>query len=269
MVLKQLKKIRNNNELSKYDFGKDSWGYNGPDYQGYGGWNWGSNKFTNTTPQIGFSNPPTQVPKTPINNPTTTNTASGLNSAANTAGQAFGIASSALGFGSSMLTSFGKVQSVNQLQNDAGYGNGSINGINYTRLNNIDVARENKQVSSENTSNTLGAVGSGAALGSTIGSVAGPFGMLIGGAAGAVTGLVGGLFGGAARKRKLRRQIYEAQQLTDRTNQFNRSDADSSALQQQYAAKYGDDNQLLYANKGKDLNNDYFKKKRKSLKQPQ
>jgi prephenate dehydrogenase len=68
-------------------------------------------------------------------------------------------------------------------------------------------------------------------LGASIGSIIPGLGTIAGGVIGGAAGLVGGLFGGASRKRKLRKQIYNAQQLTDRTNQFNRSDADTSALQ--------------------------------------
>ena len=256
MVLKQYKRIKNTNELSKYDYGKDfTWGSSQQSYPGYNGWDWGKNNFgqsVSNTPKIQQTNvqtaPQNSVPQSNATIPT-----AGID----LGGAAFGIGSSAIGFAGSMFNSFGKVQSTQQLQNDAGTSSSSIDGIGYTRYNNIDKNREMKQVESENTSNTLGAAGSGAMLGASIGSIIPGLGTIAGGVIGGVTGLVGGLFGGASRKRKLRKQIYNAQQLTDRTNQFNRSDADTSALQQNYLNKYGNnDGQLLYANNGKDINYD-------------
>ena len=90
-------------------------------------------------------------------------------------------------------------------------------------------------------------MGKGASLGASIGSVAGPVGGLIGGAVGAVGGLVGGLFGGAARRRKMRRMIAEAKDKAFRQNDFSRSGALTSAMQQQYAQEFGDtESQSLY-----------------------
>ena len=206
MDLKQLKRIKNNKELYKYDDGKEN--------------------IQNT-------------PKSSIG------------------GASFGIGLSALSFGGSLLNSFGGVQSTQQLQNDVGQSYGSIGGISYTKQNNIDKDREMSTLGAQNTSNTISTVGSGAALGASIGSIVPGLGTVAGGIVGGAVGLIGGLFGGASRKRKLRRKMYEAQQLTDRTNQFNRSDADTSALQQNYLNKYGNnDGQLLYANNGKDINYD-------------
>ena len=269
MGLKQLKRIKNNRELSTYHTGKENL------------WDWGTGTYNNqipnsaplgvhtyTSPSLSFSS---KQKIQPIQQSTQQpgQTLSKLSSAGYAGeGAALGIATSALGFAGSVANSFGGVQSTQQLQNDAGTGYGSIGGISYTKQNDINKDMEMKQLGASNTSNTLGSTTSGMSLGGAIGSVAGPVGGLIGAGIGGVAGLVTGLFGGASRKRKLRRKMYQAQQLTDRTNQFNRSDADTQLLQQQYAQKYGDnDNQLLYANKGKDIKND-FKKKRIVLKQP-
>lgn len=270
MGLKQLKRIKNTKKLEKYDTGTTDYGWNywntpKQSYQGANGWDWGTSKFNTQTnnPQLSF---------TPVNfSQPVAGATEGLSSAAkaaNTAGAAMNIGASALNFGGSVFSSFGGVQSTQQLQNDAGYGHGSIGGINYTTYNNIDKNKEMSDLSTSNTSNTLGSTTSGMALGASIGSLAGPVGGVIGAGVGAIAGFATGLFGGASRKRKLRRRIYEAQQLTDRTNQFNRSDADTQGLQQTYAQQYGDsDNQLLYANNGKDTNND-FEKKHIFLRQP-
>ena len=274
MGLKQLKRIKNNRELSTYDPGKENL------------WDWGTGTYNNqipnsapqgvhtyTSPSLSFSSKqkiqPIQIQPIQQSTQQPGQTLSKLSSAGYAGeGAALGIATSAIGFAGSVANSFGGVQSTQQLQNDAGTGYGSIGGISYTKQNDINKDMEMKQLGASNTSNTLGSTTSGMSLGGAIGSVAGPVGGLIGAGIGGVAGLVTGLFGGSSRKRKLRRKMYEAQQLTDRTNQFNRSDADTQSLQQQYAQQYGNnDGQLLYANKGKDIKND-FKKKRIVLKRP-
>ena len=174
----------------------------------------------------------------------------------NGVGAGINIASSAVNFAGNTINSFSKnsLDSVDTLSTNAGTSNGYINGINYQRVNDIDSNSEMNKVNAENTSNTLSTVGSGAALGATVGSIIPGLGTVVGGAIGAVGGLVTGLFGGASRKRKAERRIYEAKQLQLRTNQFNRSSADTQGLQQDYARQYGNnDNKLLYANKGKDV----------------
>lgn len=130
---------------------------------------------------------------------------------------------------------------------DAGTSSGNIGGISYTRQNDVNAAQISAQTGAENTANTVGLMGKGASLGASIGSVAGPVGGLIGGAVGAIGGLVGGLFGGAARRRKMRRMIAEAKDKAFRQNDFSRSGALTSAMQQQYAQEFGDtESQSLY-----------------------
>ena len=90
-------------------------------------------------------------------------------------------------------------------------------------------------------------MGKGASLGASIGSVAGPVGGLIGGAVGAIGGLVGGLFGGGRRHAAMRRRIAEAQNRALRQNDFSRSGALTTVMQQNYAREYGDtESQSLY-----------------------
>ncbi len=130
---------------------------------------------------------------------------------------------------------------------DAGTSSGNIGGVGYTRQNDVDSAQISAQTSAENSANTVGLMGKGASLGASIGSVAGPVGGLIGGAVGAIGGLVGGLFGGASRKRKMRRMIAEAKNKAFRQNDYARSGALTSAMQQQYAQEFGDtESQSLY-----------------------
>ena len=127
-------------------------------------------------------------------------------------------------------------------------------GVNYQAQNDIDKSQAMDDISASNTTNTLAMTGSGAAAGAAIGSVVPGVGTLIGGAAGAIIGGIAGLFGGKKAREKQRKRIQNAQQNANLINQVNRSSAASEGLQQQYYMDNGttyDD--LLYANRGKDL----------------
>lgn len=128
-------------------------------------------------------------------------------------------------------------------------------GVNYQAQNDIDKSQAMADISASNTTNTLAMTGSGAAAGAAVGTAIVPgIGSLIGGAAGALTGIVTGLFGGKKAREKQRKKIQNAQQNANLINQVNRSAAASEGLQQQYYMDNGttyDD--LLYANRGKDL----------------
>lgn len=138
-------------------------------------------------------------------------------------------------------------KTADDLLQEAGSDQGSIGGVSYTSQNDVDAKQIAAQTSAENKANTIGLMGKGASLGASVGSVAGPVGGLIGGAVGAIGGLVGGLFGSSKRKREMRRRIAEAQNKTYRTNEFSKSGALTSVLQQNYAREYGDtETQSLY-----------------------
>lgn len=127
-------------------------------------------------------------------------------------------------------------------------------GVNYQAQNDIDKSQAMDDISSSNTANTLAMTGSGAAAGAAIGSIVPGVGTLIGGAAGAIIGGITGLFGGRKARERQRKRIQNAQQNANLINQVNRSSAASEGLQQQYYMDNGttyDD--LLYANRGKDL----------------
>lgn len=127
-------------------------------------------------------------------------------------------------------------------------------GVNYQAQNDIDKSQAMADISASNKSNTLAMTGSGAAAGAAIGSVVPGVGTLIGGAAGAIIGGIAGLFGGKKARERQRKRIQNAQQNANLINQVNRSSAASEGLQQQYYMDNGttyDD--LLYANRGKDL----------------
>lgn len=127
-------------------------------------------------------------------------------------------------------------------------------GVNYQAQNDINRQKAMDDISKSNKNATLGMVGSGAAAGAAIGSVVPGVGTLIGGAVGAITGLFGGLFGRKKAKERQRRKIFNAQQKVNLINQVNQSSAATEGLTQQYYLDNGNTyDDVLYANRGKDL----------------
>ena len=128
-------------------------------------------------------------------------------------------------------------------------------GVNYQAQNDINKRQAMADISASNTTNTLAMTGSGAAAGAAIGTAIVPgVGSLIGGAAGAIVGLFGGLFGGKKAREKQRRKIFNAQQNANLINQVNQSSAATEGLTQQYYLNNGNTyDDVLYANRGKDL----------------
>lgn len=127
-------------------------------------------------------------------------------------------------------------------------------GVNYQAYNDINRQKAMEDISRSNKNATLGMVGSGAAAGACIGSAIPGVGTLIGGAVGAITGLFKGLFRSRRSKERQRRKIFNAQQKVNLINQVNQSSAATEGLTQQYYLDndntYDD---VLYANRGKDL----------------
>lgn len=127
-------------------------------------------------------------------------------------------------------------------------------GVNYQAQNDINKQKAMDDISESNKNATLGMVGSGAAAGAAIGSAVPGVGTLIGGAVGAITGLFGGLFGGKKAKKRQRRKVFNAQQEVNLINQVNQSSAATEGLTQQYYLDNGNTyDDVLYANRGKDL----------------
>lgn len=127
-------------------------------------------------------------------------------------------------------------------------------GVNYQAQNDINRQKAMDDISKSNRNATLGMVGSGAAAGASIGSVIPGVGTLIGGAVGAITGLFGGLFGSKKARERQRRKIFNAQQKVNLINQVNQSSAATEGLTQQYYLDNGNTyDDVLYANRGKDL----------------
>lgn len=128
-------------------------------------------------------------------------------------------------------------------------------GVNYQAQNDINKRQAMDDISASNTTNTLAMTGSGAAAGAAVGTAIVPgIGSLIGGAAGAIVGLFGGLFGGKKARERQRRKIFNAQQNANLINQVNQSSAATEGLTQQYYLNNGNTyDDVLYANRGKDL----------------
>ena len=127
-------------------------------------------------------------------------------------------------------------------------------GVNYQAQNDINRQKAMDDISKSNRNATLGMVGSGAAAGAAIGSAIPGVGTLIGGAVGAITGLFGGLFGRKKARERQRKKIFNAQQKVNLINQVNQSSAATEGLTQQYYLDNGNTyDDVLYANRGKDL----------------
>lgn len=127
-------------------------------------------------------------------------------------------------------------------------------GVNYQAQNDINRQKAMDDISKSNRNATLGMVGSGAAAGAAIGSAIPGVGTLIGGAVGAITGLFGGLFGSKKARERQRRKAFNAQQKVNLINQVNQSSAATEGLTQQYYLDNGNTyDDVLYANRGKDL----------------
>lgn len=158
----------------------------------------------------------------------------------------------------------GMIQGYNSMQNAvkgtdelmaySGQRTDQIFGVNYQAQNDINRQKTMNDISKSNKNATLGMVGSGAAAGAAIGSAIPGVGTLIGGAVGAITGLFGGLFGSKKARERQRRKIFNAQQKVNLINQVNQSSAATEGLTQQYYLDNGNTyDDVLYANRGKDL----------------
>lgn len=146
------------------------------------------------------------------------------------------------------------VKGSNELMAYSGQRTDQAFGVNYQAQNDINRQKAMEDISKSNRNATLGMVGSGAAAGAAIGSAIPGVGTLIGGAVGAITGLFGGLFGSKKAKERQRRKIFNAQQKVNLINQVNQSSAATEGLTQQYYLDNGNTyDDVLYANRGKDL----------------
>ena len=147
------------------------------------------------------------------------------------------------------------VKGTDKLMSYSGQRTDQAFGVNYQAYNDINKQKAMSDISASNTTNTLAMTGSGAAAGAAIGTAIVPgVGSLIGGAAGALVGLFGGLFGSKKARERQRRKIFNAQQKVNLINQVNQSSAATEGLTQQYYLDNGNTyDDVLYANRGKDL----------------
>lgn len=165
------------------------------------------------------------------------------------------IASSAVSFAGSAINAFGNNKSSTELIGEAGTTSINNGSWTYSRQNDVNAQQQMSKLAKENTGNTLGAMGTGAALGGAIGSIFPGAGTVIGGAIGAVAGLVTGLIGSSARKRKLQKRLQEAQMTINRTNDFYQAQAQGNWLDQQYSLNHQNtqDDVLYSARHGKNI----------------
>lgn len=146
------------------------------------------------------------------------------------------------------------VKGTDELMAYSGQRTDQVFGVNYQAQNDINRQKAMSDISKSNRNATLGMVGSGAAAGAAIGSVVPGVGTLIGGAVGAITGLFRGLFGSKKARERQRRKVFNAQQQVNLINQVNQSSAATEGLTQQYYLDNGNTyDDVLYANRGKDL----------------
>ena len=236
MELKERKKI-NNQFLLKYDPGKDL-----PSFQ--------------ISPVQGVS----VVPQNTMPDNVSLGKIHGLPGGANVMNQlqkgftAANMVGQGLTFLNSVTNSFGNNKSAEQVLTDGGTMQSNAMGVGYQRYLGPNEDKEWKDLKRENFQNTLGAVGSGAALGASVGSIVPGIGTLVGGIGGALVGGIASIFGSSSRKRKLERALNRARLTAQSRNMYAYSGAASKALENDYYNDHTNtDNSVLYANRGKDL----------------
>ena len=242
MELKERKKI-NNQFLLKYDPGKDL-NY----FRMYPGQ--GISLVPSTTPgsaSIGkiYGLPTQQSPA--INNSFSKSNIDNSFANSNIVGQG-------LTFLNSVANTFGNNKSAESILTDGGTQQSNAMGVGYQRYLGPNEDKEWKDLKRENFQNTLGTMGSGAALGASVGSIVPGIGTLVGGIGGALVGGIASIFGSSSRKRKLEMALNRARLTAQSRNMYAYSGAASKALEDNYYNDHTNtDNSVLYANRGKDL----------------
>lgn len=242
MELKERKKI-NNQFLLKYDPGKDLPSFQISPVQGI-------SLVPSTMPSsasIGkiYGLPTQQSPA--IDNSLTKSNIDNSFDKSNIVGQG-------LTFLNSVTNTFGNNKSAESILTDGGTQQSNAMGVGYQRYLGPNEDKEWKDLKRENFQNTLGAVGSGAALGASVGSIVPGIGTLVGGVGGALVGGIASIFGSSSRKRKLERALNRARLTAQSRNMYAYSGAASKALENDYYNDHANtDNSVLYANRGKDL----------------
>lgn len=240
MELKQRKKINN---IPKFNDGIDL----SSSVNGIGGDITGMNTYKQQLTSV-----PTRIEVNGMRNPGKLSLSSGGG------GISSGAVSGAVNGTIGMIQGYNSMQDAvkgsNELMAYSGQRTDQAFGVNYQAQNDINRQKAMDDISKSNKNATLGMVGSGAAAGAAIGSAIPGVGTLIGGAVGAITGLFGGLFGSKKARERQRRKIFNAQQKVNLVNQVNQSSAATEGLTQQYYLDNGNTyDDVLYANRGKDL----------------
>lgn len=159
-----------------------------------------------------------------------------------------------LTFLNSVTNTFGNNKSAESILTDGGTQQSNAMGVGYQRYLGPNEDKEWKDLKRENFQNTLGAVGSGAALGASVGSIVPGIGTIVGGVGGALVGGIASIFGSSSRKHKLERALNRARLTAQSRNMYAYSGAASKALENDYYNSHmNTDNSVLYANRGKDL----------------
>lgn len=159
-----------------------------------------------------------------------------------------------LTFINSVANSFGNNKSAEDVLTDGGTQQSNAMGVGYQRYLGPNEDKEWRDLKRQNIQNTLGAAGAGAALGASIGSIVPGIGTVIGGVGGALIGGIAGMFGSSSRRRKLEKALNDARLTAQSRNMYAYSGAASKALEDNYYNSHmNTDNQVLYANRGKDL----------------
>lgn len=253
MELKQRKKINN---ISKFNNGIDSKVGFGQQYQAndLASMIGGNAPAGSAIAGVGSSSASFNIGQTPASK---WNSKGGVQAAGGggiSAGTVSGAVNGTIGMIQGYNSMQNAVKGTDELMAYSGQRTDQTFGVNYQAQNDINRQKAMDDISKSNKNATLGMVGSGAAAGAAIGSAIPGVGTLIGGAVGAITGLFGGLFGSKKARKRQRRKIFNAQQKVNLINQVNQSSAATEGLTQQYYLDNGNtyDN-VLYANRGKDL----------------
>ena len=259
MELKQRKKINN---LPKFDIGQDAsnqfkqqFSINKPlQFGGSGGIENGSGGNFNLSTGNAIQDSRNKIGSLTYNKSVVGSAGGGALSNVN-AGTVTGAVNGTLGIISGFNQQQAAVKDQSGLFSMSGQRTDQAFGVNYQAQNDINKRQAMADISASNTTNTLAMTGSGAAAGAAVGTAIVPgIGSLIGGAAGAIVGLFGGLFGGKKARERQRRKIFNAQQNANLINQVNQSSAATEGLTQQYYLDNGNTyDDVLYANRGKDL----------------
>ena len=156
------------------------------------------------------------------------------------AGDLFDISSNAVGI-------YNYHHNNDQMMNESGTTERTINGIGYTTQNDIDTAKSYSDVKSTGIKNTASMGLKGSAAGLLVGGLPGA---IVGGVLGSVLGIFGGRRA-AIRQGRINRNAIKQDSLI---NAQQKAYADSQGLINNYYANNDDtSDDILYANRGKDL----------------